>query len=71
MSDLIVYRSARDSNDVAIEYRDVRSVDGKAVERRGERALQVLTNGILVPKRIVLDFCSTSATRRTDRRRLP
>jgi hypothetical protein len=44
VSDLIVYRSARDSSGVTIEYRDVRSVDGKAVERRGARALQLLTN---------------------------
>jgi hypothetical protein len=43
VSDLIVYYSARDPRDVAIEYRDVRSVDGKAVERRGPRALQLLT----------------------------
>ena len=43
VSDLIVYRSARDSSGVTIEYRDVQSVDGKAVERRGARALQLLT----------------------------
>ena len=44
VSDLIVYHSARDSSGLAIEYRDVQSVDGKPVGRRGERALQVLTN---------------------------
>jgi len=43
VSDLIVYRSARDASGVTIEYRDVQSVDGKAVERRGPRALQLLT----------------------------
>lgn len=43
VSDLIVYRSARDSSGLTIEYRDVRSVDGKVVERRGARALQLLT----------------------------
>src|SRR5262245_14313827 len=44
VADLIVYRSGRDSSGVTIEYRDVRSVDGKVVERRGPRALQLLTN---------------------------
>jgi hypothetical protein len=43
-SDLLVYRSSRVGSDATVEYRDVRSVDGKAVERRGERALKLLTN---------------------------
>ena len=40
-SDLVVYTS-RDSTDTA-EYRDVRAVDGKPVEKRSERALDLLT----------------------------
>jgi hypothetical protein len=44
VSDLLVYRSSRAGSDATIEYRDVRSVDGKAVQKRGERALQLLTN---------------------------
>ncbi|HLG55102.1 MAG TPA: hypothetical protein VI485_07200 [Vicinamibacterales bacterium] len=43
VSDLLVYNSARDGARTT-EYRDVRSVDGKAVEKRGERALKLLTN---------------------------
>jgi len=42
VSDFVVYRSSRD--ETATEYRDVRSVDGKAIENRGERALKLLTN---------------------------
>src|SRR5215470_81708 len=41
-SDLVVYPSSRDAAETA-EYRDVRSVDGKAVEKRSKRALDVLT----------------------------
>jgi hypothetical protein len=44
VSDLLVYRSPRAGRDETTEYRDVRSVDGKAVQKRGERALQLLTN---------------------------
>ena len=44
VSDLLVYRSSRDGKEMATEYRDVRSVDGKAVEKRGERALKLLRN---------------------------
>lgn len=44
VSDLLVYRSSRDESDATVEYRDVRSVDGKAAERRGERALKLLMN---------------------------
>ena len=43
VSDLVVYRSSRDASDETVEYRDVRAVDGKAAERRGERALKLLT----------------------------
>jgi hypothetical protein len=42
VSDLVVYQSSRDAAGTA-EYRDVRSVDGKAVEKRSKRALDVLT----------------------------
>jgi hypothetical protein len=42
VSDLLVYHASRDGSDATVEYRDVRSVDGKAVERRGERALRLL-----------------------------
>lgn len=44
VSDLMVYHSSRDGSDATVEYRDVGSVDGKAVERRGERALKLLMN---------------------------
>lgn len=44
VSDLLVYYSSRDGKEATTEYRDVRSVDGKAVEKRGERALELLTN---------------------------
>ena len=44
VSDLLVYHSSRDGSDATVEYRDVRSVNGKAVERRGERALKLLMN---------------------------
>ncbi|MFM5986489.1 MAG: hypothetical protein ACKO9I_14380 [Sphaerospermopsis kisseleviana] len=44
VSDLLVYHSSRDGSDATVEYRDVRSMDGKAVERRGERALKLLMN---------------------------
>jgi len=42
VSDLVVYQSSRDAKETA-EFRDVRSVDGKAVEKRSKRALDVLT----------------------------
>ena len=42
LSDLLVYHSFR--TDATTEYRDVRSVDGKVIENRGERALKLLTN---------------------------
>jgi hypothetical protein len=41
VSDLLVYHSTRHNE--TTEYRDVRSVDGKAIEKRGERALKLLT----------------------------
>jgi hypothetical protein len=40
VSDLLVYQTARGSE--VTEFRDVRTVDGKPVERRGERALELL-----------------------------
>ena len=43
VSDLLLYRASRDGKDAVTEYRDVRSVDGKAIEHRGERALTLLT----------------------------
>jgi len=43
VSDLLVYSVARDGRDVATEYRDVRSVDGQAIDRRAERALKLIT----------------------------
>jgi hypothetical protein len=39
VADLHVYRPARGADEIATEYRDVRLVDGKAVEQRGKRAL--------------------------------
>jgi hypothetical protein len=42
ISDLLVYRSSRDGKEVSTEYRDVRSVDGKPVKHRSERALKLL-----------------------------
>ncbi len=44
VSDLLVYQSQspRDGKTVATEYRDVRQVNGKAVDNRGERALTLL-----------------------------
>jgi hypothetical protein len=44
VSDLVVYHSSRDGRDATTEYRDVRSVDGRPIERRSERALQLLTS---------------------------
>ena len=44
VSDLLVYRSSRGATDATTEFRDVRSVDGKAVNRRGERAFKLLTD---------------------------
>jgi hypothetical protein len=44
VSELLVYRSTRPGTDATVEYRDVRSVDGKAVKQRGERALKLLMN---------------------------
>ena len=44
MSDVLVYQSSRDGKDTTTEYRDVRSVDGKPVNDRSERALKLLTN---------------------------
>lgn len=41
VSDLVVYQ-ARNSAD-ATEYRDVGSVDGKPIKKRGKRALELLT----------------------------
>ncbi len=45
VSDLLVYQShsPRDGKAVTTEYRDVRQVNGKAVDKRGERALTLLT----------------------------
>ena len=43
VSDLVVYHSSRDGKEATTDYRDVRSVDGKVVEKRGERALKLLT----------------------------
>ena len=40
VSDLLVYQSPR--SPAVAEYRDVRLVDGKAIEKRGERALKLL-----------------------------
>ena len=42
--DLLVYTS-RDSTDTA-EYRDVRAIDGKAIEKRSKRALDLLTRAL-------------------------
>jgi hypothetical protein len=44
LSDLLVYSAARQGKEARVEYRDVRMVDGKAIEKRGERALKLLTN---------------------------
>lgn len=41
-ADLLVYVSARAAED-AVEYRDVKSVDGKAIGRRDRRALDLIT----------------------------
>jgi hypothetical protein len=43
VSDLLVYYTSRDGKDTTTEFRDVQSVDGKAVDKRGERALKLLT----------------------------
>ena len=43
VSDLVVYRSSHQGTNATAEYRDVRLVDGKAIDRRGERALKLLT----------------------------
>lgn len=44
VADLLVYRPVRnDAGDTVTEYRDVRLVDGKAVEQRGKRALDLIT----------------------------
>jgi len=40
ISDLVVYRSQRDQVETT-EYRDIRSVDGKPIEKRGKRALDL------------------------------
>lgn len=42
VSDLVLYQPTRDDKQKA-EYRDVRTVDGKAVDKRTKRALDVLT----------------------------
>lgn len=42
VSDLLVYRSPGDGR-ATTEYRDVKVVDGKAIENRGERALKLVT----------------------------
>ncbi|HKE86676.1 MAG TPA: hypothetical protein VKB50_23130 [Vicinamibacterales bacterium] len=42
VSDLLVYRSSRNAEQTA-EYRDVRAVDGKAVEARSQRVLDLLS----------------------------
>ncbi|MEO7192111.1 MAG: hypothetical protein ABI051_13750 [Vicinamibacterales bacterium] len=44
VSDLLVYHSSRDGSDATTECRDVRSVDGKAVAKHGERALKLFVN---------------------------
>jgi len=44
VSDYLVYYSSRDGKDAITEYRDVQSVNGNAVGRRGEQALKLLTN---------------------------
>jgi hypothetical protein len=44
VSDLLVYRTSREGKVATTEYRDVRSVDGKAVGERGERVLKLLAN---------------------------
>jgi len=43
VADLIVYQSSRTGERTTAEYRDVRSVDGKAIAKRGERAVELLT----------------------------
>ena len=43
VSDLLVYRSPR-ADSATAEYRDVKSVDGRPVQKRGERALKLLTS---------------------------
>lgn len=43
ISDLVVYHSRRDGGAATTEYRDVRSVDGRVVQRREARALASLT----------------------------
>jgi hypothetical protein len=43
VSDLLVYYTSRDGKDRTTEYRDAQSVDGQIVEKRGERALKLLT----------------------------
>lgn len=40
ISDLVVYQSQHDQIETT-EYRDIRSVDGKAIEKRGKRALDL------------------------------
>jgi len=40
VSDLVVYQSPRDRVDTT-EYRDIRSVDGKPIEKRGQRTLDL------------------------------
>ena len=40
VSDLVVYQSQRDQVDTT-EYRDIRSVDGKLIEKRGKRTLDL------------------------------
>jgi hypothetical protein len=42
VADLVVYQSAREGSGTT-EYRDVRSVDGKPVDRRGNRTLDLIT----------------------------
>src|SRR4051812_25751096 len=44
VSDLVIYSASRDGKSATTEYRDVRIVDGKAVEHRGERALKLLVD---------------------------
>lgn len=44
VSDLVVYRASRNGADAVTEYRDVQSVDGRAIARRGERAVKLLTD---------------------------
>jgi hypothetical protein len=43
VADLVVYRPARSGADQAVEYRDARLVDGKAVAQRGKGALDLIT----------------------------